>query len=148
MWTGNLQQLKNAPLSNEAKRAIADFIQNNDMQTLPCGRYELGEGNFVNILQLDTKESDGVFEAHKKYADIFFVISGAEYVSLGKDCVTVTREYKESDDYYLCTVKDCKQILLTENAFCAFTAGELHKSGIAVEHGSPVKKAVFKIKGK
>ena len=145
MWTGNLEALKNAPLSDKAKKIIAEFIQNNDMKTLPRGRYELGEDNFVNILELNTKESDGVFEAHKKYTDVFFMISGAEYIAVGKDCVAVTHEYDERDDYYLCTVNGYEQTLLTENAFCCIPTHELHKSGIAVEKGASIKKAVFKI---
>lgn len=115
------------------------------MKRLPCGRYELGEDNFVNILQLNTKESDGVFEAHKKYTNIFFLISGAEYLAVGKNCVTVTHEYNERDDYYLCTVNGYEQTLLTENTFFIVPTNELHKSGIAVEKGAPIKKAVFKI---
>lgn len=43
----------------------------------PCGRYELGGGMYASISEVTTHaEGEGRFEAHRRYIDIQYLLSG------------------------------------------------------------------------
>lgn len=42
-----------------------------------CGRYELGDGMYVNIMDVNTHApGEGMFEAHRSYIDIQYLFGG------------------------------------------------------------------------
>ena len=123
---------------------MIDFIKRNDLQALPNGRYELGGGNYVNIFEYETKENDGIFEAHKKYVDIHYTILGNEKI-LWADCYTKeTKAYQKEEDYSLGVVENAKEAVAKDTVF-VFLPNEPHKAGVKIEGVEKVKKAVFKI---
>ncbi|MBE7067718.1 MAG: DUF386 domain-containing protein [Clostridiales bacterium] len=146
MWKGTLDTLQNCPyLSGETKNAITEFIQKNDMKTLPCGKYPLNDTDFVNVVSVQTKESDGVFEAHKKYVDVFYMITGDERVDYSETVDEMTKDYVEADDYFLCTAKNIDSTYSREKEFCVLDTEELHKPSVCIEQPTQIKKAIFKI---
>ena len=56
------------------------FLRDNDLEKLELKRYDLDGNNlYVTISEYNTKNpEDAKFEAHKKYIDIQYVISGSE----------------------------------------------------------------------
>ena len=116
------------------------------MRTLPNGRYDLGNDNYVNVFEYETKESDGVFEAHKKYIDIHYVINGEEKVLWADKYEQETKPYQADGDYSLGMVGHYKEVVLN-GILCVFLPDEPHKAGVCIKGSKSVKKAVFKISG-
>ena len=77
-----IDKLKNAQnyyaLGENFKKAF-EYLKNNDLSMLKNGRYEIdGENIFVSVQDYETKQpEEGRWEAHRKYADIQFLIKGA-----------------------------------------------------------------------
>ena len=61
---------------------IKDFIARVEKEKLPTGRYELmGDKLFALVQFYKTKEFDeGKMEAHKKYADLQYIVEGNERI--------------------------------------------------------------------
>ena len=147
MWTGKIEEFKNCNLLDESvKNSILSFFSQNDLKTLPNGRYELDNGNYVNVCEFETQISDGVFEAHKNYIDIHCIIVGREKVLTSNKADKIVKEYDAQDDYYLCTVKESEGVSLTGDNICICLPDEPHNPGVADETSMTVKKAIFKIK--
>ena len=147
MWTGKIKDFKNCNLINEeVKKNVCDFFSENDLKNLPNGRYELCNGNYVNVCEFETEASDGVFEAHKNYVDIHCIISGREVIFTSRKIDKIVREYDAQNDYFLCTAKDCEKTILTGDNLCVCLPEDLHKPGVNAETVLTVKKAIFKIK--
>lgn len=80
-----------------------DFLMNFDT-TQPEGKYEIdGQKVYALVTSGKTKKSDEpVYEAHRKYIDLQYILSGEEdtgYASV-EDC-TVTVPYDENGDYLM-----------------------------------------------
>ena len=128
-------------------QAVFDFIDNNDVASLPCGRHDIdGDNIFVMVQELDLREvSAARLELHRKYIDIQLLLSGPNEVfgwSEKKDCLTAETEFDEQKDIQLFT--DIPQ--------CFYSVGEGQFSILFPEDGHApmlgeghVKKCIFKI---
>ena len=145
MWVGTWKKLQDCDiLTEKVRESILNFIKANDLQALPNGRYELGDGNYVNIFEYDTKENDGVFETHKAYIDIHYAILGNEKVLWADNYTKETKTYQEDEDYSLGIVENANE-LESNQGCCIFLPNEPHKAGVIFYKSEKVKKAVFKI---
>ena len=51
-------------------KLVFDFLKNNDLSTMECGKHQLrGDEIFFNLQEYETKPTQKL-EAHKKYIDI------------------------------------------------------------------------------
>ncbi|MBO4992700.1 MAG: YhcH/YjgK/YiaL family protein [Alistipes sp.] len=128
-------------------QAVFDFIDNNDVASLPCGRHDIdGDNIFVMVQELDLREvSAARLELHRKYIDIQLLLSGPNEVfgwSEKKDCLTAETEFDEQKDIQLFT--DIPQ--------CFYSVGEGQFSILFPEDGHApmlgeghVKKCIFKV---
>ena len=138
---------KYAALHEKFAEAFA-FIGRAEKENLPVGRYELdGERLFAMVQEYDTK-APGLFEAHRKYIDIQFIVSGKEligYTNISKlepDC-----EYDGEKDFILYKRAECSTELILENGdFAVFFPEDGHMPGVMVNESSPVVKIVVKVK--
>ena len=99
MIKGNISNIEN--LSNLPEMIIngLNYIKNTNFSSLKDGKIFIdGENMFVNIQTYMTKE-DANYEAHRKYADIQYIISGSEKIGVTdyKTCSTVIA-YDEAND--------------------------------------------------
>ena len=124
------------------------FAKKHDLEALPPGRYELSGGAYVNVLAYETKPEPAspVFEAHRKYIDLQYVISGKEtmlWQSLenGRE----TKGYDETGDYALFKAAEPVRLALSGGMFCIFFPKDLHCPSLSGGAPENVKKAVFKI---
>ena len=146
MWSGNIKDLKSCGiLSAEAVKVIQEFISKNDLLSLEKGRYVLSDKNFVNVSEYITKEFDGKYEVHKKYADVQLIISGCEKIRYADKASEIIKEYDEAGDYYLCKVEVEKEFTLSSGQACVFLPEEPHAPSLNCDGEQKVKKAVFKI---
>ena len=128
-------------------QAVFDFIDNNDVASLPCGRHDIdGDNIFVMVQELDLREvSAARLELHRKYIDIQLLLSGPNEIfgwSEKKECLTAETEFDEQKDIQLFT--DIPQ--------CFYSVGEGQFSILFPEDGHApmlgeghVKKCIFKV---
>ncbi len=125
-----------------------EFLKNTDLKKLENGKYEIeGDNVFVSVQDYQTKpESEGKFEAHKKYADIQFIISGEEKIGYTniRNCTTTTF-YDDTNDIVFLEGKG-DFITAHENSFLIFMPQDAHMPCISIDDSKYVKKAVVKVK--
>jgi YhcH/YjgK/YiaL family protein len=115
------------------------------------GRYELGDGNFVNINSYDTKYiGEASPEAHQVYTDIQIVISGIEDVALYPEgSLGVDKAYDKDKDiefYNQDEADEAAIFSLEPGYFAVFYPGEIHMPGLQYDDRIRVKKAIYKLK--
>ncbi len=126
------------------------FLKNTDLSSLEIKKYELdGDNLFALVSEYITRnEEDTKFESHRKYADIQFVISGSEKISVSP--VTKKREvltpYDETTDNEFMTVTESTDVIANSQKFFLFFPSDLHRPGMKAEVNEQVKKVVVKVK--
>lgn len=84
-------------------REAFEFLRNASEKD--CGRYELGDGMYVNISEVSTHEEGEVcFEAHRSYIDIQYLFDGhSACVWAHTDDLTTVQAYDPEKDFELLT---------------------------------------------
>jgi len=127
---------------------VFEYILNTDLKNIQPGKYEIdGENIFALISEYKTKpEAEGKLEAHRKYIDVQYVISGEElmgYAPLGTQ--QILEPYKEENDIVFFT-GDKSFTKVSEGMFAIFFPEDVHMPGIMTKESSPVKKLVIKVR--
>ena len=108
-----------------------------------------GDNIFVNLGEYVNKNIDEcLYESHKKYIDIQYVVKGEEYIDLcDQDILECTDNRLDSDDIaFFKNTDKFSRADLTEGIFVVIFPGEAHKPCIAPDgKGVKVRKAVAKI---
>ena len=122
-----------------------ELILSGSLDSLACGHYETGdEGIFVNVMEYETK-TEGSFEAHRKYIDIQYILSGEEKIGVAPtDSLRVTQEYDEASDVLFGEGEGREYILRAHQAIVLLPS-EAHMPSLCVTEPSHVKKAVVKV---
>ena len=138
--------MENKELPADVVQAIVKFINANDLKTIACGRYDVNDKVCANIFESETAEDSGVFEMHKEYIDIHYLIEGKENIKYDTtdDC-EILSEYDKAEDYQLFKVKTDNIAGVECGGFAVFLTGEKHNPCIANGQACKVKKAVFKV---
>lgn len=145
MIKGNISNIEN--LSNLPDTIIngLNYIKNTNFSSLKDGKIFIdGENMFVNIQTYMTKE-DANYEAHRKYADIQYIISGSEKIGVTdyKTCSTVIA-YDEVNDIEFLSGNG-NDIILKEGEFLILYPEDAHKPSISISESTQVRKAVVKV---
>ena len=130
------------------KKAFS-FLKREDLSRLQPGRYELdGADLFLIIDEYNTKnEEDSRFEAHRKYADIQYLIYGEE--KIGIISLKETREsvpYDKEKDIVFLTAKENNYRLAWPEKFFIFFPEDAHRPSVKTDKNSIVRKAVVKVR--
>ena len=124
--------------------AAAHFLATHDMAALPCGSYEIGPDEFVNVMEYDTKaRKDACYEV-----DIQMVISGSELIEVAPvSTLSATTDFNEEDDFALYSNEQIgDQYLLVPGKFIAVMPADGHMPSLTpAEAPNHNKKAVFKV---
>ena len=128
---------------NRLQEAVA-YLREGKADKLSCGRHELFDGVYANVSQYQTQE-DGVFEAHRKYIDVHYMIGGAERIEVADiRRLRVTKEYDEQADCVLGHAEG-KAYTLQQGQFMVLFPEEAHRPGLRIERTCDVKKVVLKV---
>ena len=146
-----IDKIENSHLYKNISERISksfEYIKATDLKTLPAGKYPIdGENIFALVSEYKTKpESEGKLEAHKKYIDVQYVISGEElmgYSPLGNQ--QILESYKEENDIVFFT-GDKSFTKVSEGMFAIFFPQDVHMPGISTGKISNVKKLVIKVR--
>lgn len=123
------------------------YLKNNDLKAMENGTYYIDGSNlYMSISEYETKSRDnGLWEAHKRYIDIQYIIQGVEKMGYTDvEHIKTTIEYDENKDI-LFGEGDGDFISVPEGSFAIFMPQHAHMPGLYVDESKPVRKAVFKI---
>ncbi len=127
------------------------FLAKEDFQNMEKGRYELeGTNLFATVDEyVPKKMADAQFEAHRVYADIQVVVSGAEQMGLAPyDATVITIPYDEEKDIMFMSATDAKDLIARPSRFFLFFPSDAHRPSVRIDENdsSLVKKVVVKVK--
>lgn len=134
--------------AHEIIKRCEQFVAENNMMELQCGKHEIaGEEFYVNIIEYETKnEKECMWEAHRQYLDVHYLISGEEIIKISSVDHMLIDKYFEENDYVKLEGEAQHSVTLKENEFLVLFLEDAHKTGCCSEIPMKVKKAIFKIK--
>jgi YhcH/YjgK/YiaL family protein len=126
------------------------FLKENDLSALEIRRYDIDDDNiYAPVSEYLTKnEEDARYEAHRKYIDIQYVISGSEMIGIAplSQKQETLEPYSAENDIEFFTVTGDENRLATPDRFFIFFPEDAHRPGLKVDTNSMVKKIVVKVK--
>jgi YhcH/YjgK/YiaL family protein len=127
-----------------------EYLKTTDLKNLEVKRHDIdGDNLFALVSEYTTKnEEDAKFEAHRKYADIQYVISGSEQMSIApvSKMGEVLTPYDDTKDLEFMTVTESSHYVATPERFFLFFPSDLHRPSVKVGENAQVKKVVVKVK--
>jgi YhcH/YjgK/YiaL family protein len=128
-------------------QAALEYLAGRDCAALPVGRHDIdGKRIYALVQHYETRPGeDGVWEAHRRYADVQFVAAGVErlgYAPLG--LLTPTQAYAEDKDCALFAGSG-DFFTLRAGAFAVFFPQDAHMPCRAAGAPAPVRKVVIKV---
>lgn len=126
---------------------IEKFIAEHDMKTLSLGKHIISDTDFVNVCEPTTTDvtSESVFEVHKQYIDVHYVITGEEKILVTESFDEMTHDYDEKDDYALYKCSQYETKILKEGDSLFVDTDIIHSGAHSVTAPMKIKKAIFKI---
>ena len=124
------------------------YLLETDLKELADGRYEIvGDEVFVLLSSYETKSpAEKLPEAHRKYADIQFIVSGNEnigYAHLENQKIKI--DYNEDKDIIFYDEVSFF-FKLPKGKFAVFLPDDIHMPGIIDGEVDMIKKAVVKVR--
>ena len=133
--------------SNPYYQRALEYIQQNDLNTLPNGRHTIdGDNLLVNIVDSELRSpSEAKFEAHNQYLDIQIPLTAPESygVKSRSECQQPIGEFNEADDYILFEDEITTIVTRQPGEMIVFTPDDAHAPLIGE---GPIHKAIFKVK--
>ncbi len=139
--------MKNIIKNNNQKinKAI-DYLKNTNFNNMPDGKIYIDDEIWANLQTYYTKD-DALFEAHKKYIDIQFMLAGQEKISVCdyKNCSSVI-PYDEEKDIEFLNSNDWNDIEMYTGDFLILYPEDAHKPSISINNEQHhVRKLVIKV---
>lgn len=127
---------------------VIEYLKIADFSKMSSGKYVIdGDKLFVLVNEYATKDyKDCILEAHKKYIDFQYMLSGCEqigYVPLSDQ--KITKEYDSENDYALFQPENLSLFNLSTGVFALLFPEDLHMPGIMCNKSESIKKIVIKI---
>lgn len=126
---------------------VVRFLKENDVSALEAGRHDISDDVYVNVQTYEPAGNE-VFEAHRKYIDLQYIVEGGEEI----DFVPIADgldagEYVEEYDclVYRDTSGTLGRLYLSAGSFAIFEPDDPHRPGMKWKDGI-VRKLIFKIK--
>ncbi len=126
---------------------VFDFLKQ-DLNSLAMGKYLLeGDHVFAMVSEYETKSpQDAKWEAHRKYIDLQYVISGQEVIGvLPLEKTVDPQNYNEQKDLIFFGEQDGEFFTATPDCFFLFFPDDVHRPCMMIEQSESVKKLVIKI---
>ena len=125
-----------------------ELLRDTDFSQWEDGRHEIdGERLFILLQSYETKPENDTPEAHRKYIDIQYLLSGQEQMGVGPlEEMTEEVEARPEGDIWFYR-GPLSTILLSGRRFTALCPGDAHAPGIAVDRKpAPCRKCVVKVR--
>ncbi len=139
--------MKNLINENNPKiQKAIEYLKNTNFNNLPDGKINIDNEIWANLQTYYTKE-DALFEAHRKYIDIQFMLAGQEKISVCdyKNCTTEIA-YDEDKDIEFLTANSWDDIEMKTGDFLILYPENAHKPSISINNEvHHVRKLVIKV---
>lgn len=122
-----------------------EFLAKTDFSKLEDGRHVINDYMYVNVETYQTKE-DALFEAHRDYIDIQYIISGEEKIGVARysDCKENIPYDKERDIEFL--NGEGEFYPMRTGDYMILYPTDAHKPSISLNEKATVRKAVVKVR--
>ena len=133
------------PLSERLKLGFM-WLKSTDLENIFDGRYVIdGNDIYANVQSYETKD-DALFEAHREYIDIQYMIKGCETIGVSNYLEGETvEEYNKEKDIEFLNCKGSDNLTLKEEEFVILYPQDAHKPSIKYNKKQNVKKVVVKV---
>lgn len=124
-----------------------EWLKSNNLANIEDGKYFIdGENLYANVQTYETKD-EAPYEAHRKYADIQYMIKGIEKIGVCdyKNCSTIEEYNEEKDIEFLKCNKDESHQVLNEGDFLILYPQDAHQPSLKFNRNQKVKKIVVKV---
>lgn len=126
------------------------FLARPDLASLAPGRYELEEEDalFASVSEYVTKnEEDALYEAHRKYADIQYLVEGEEKIGVVPlSATTPVGPFDEEKDIIFLRADGDHFRVAAPGRFFIFFPGDAHCPGVKCGENMMVRKIVIKVR--
>jgi YhcH/YjgK/YiaL family protein len=133
-------------LAQELRQAL-DYLRRADLASAPAGRHDVdGDRVFALLQDYTTRPADQcVWEAHRKYADVQYVVRGVERMGYQPLAHAREREPYDSDRDVAYFEPGSDYVTVREGMFVIFTPHDVHSPSVAAGEPSAVRKVVVKV---
>ncbi len=125
------------------------FLKNNDLTKLDLKRYDIdGDNLYATVNEYLTRnQEDAMYESHKKYIDIQYVITGKEIIGIvpAATKTEVTEPYDSLKDIEFFNVAEKNDFKATPEFFFIFFPSDAHMPNLKDSINSSVRKIVVKV---
>jgi len=147
MILDHIKNISNYKFQNEAINRALALIRDTDFSKLENTTYEVENRDLFFFIQAyETQSANETPEAHRKYIDIQYVISGKELIQIGQlDAMTEEVEARPQNDIWFYR-GPTDSVTLCEGMFAVFFPNDVHAPCISPAEGATsVRKCVFKV---
>lgn len=141
----NMENYRNYP----ELYSVLCFLRELGPGTLPAPNTAIREGTaFCNPVVLTSKdEADCVYEAHRKYIDLHYIVEGSEKIrTADADFLKPLGSYDPEKDICFFSGPAVGSYVLHSGDFMVCYPSDAHKAAIAPEEPAGIRKIVVKIK--
>jgi YhcH/YjgK/YiaL family protein len=135
------------PINDRLRRGF-EYLATTDLNALEPGSYKIeGRDLFALVSEFETKAPEECRpEAHQKYADIQYIVSGKETIGFAPlNGQEVTVPYSEERDIVFLNA-ETSPLVLEQGMFAVFFPQDIHQPGMQAGQPGKVKKVVVKVK--
>ena len=126
------------------------FLRDHDLSSLELKKYEIDGADLYAPLSeyMSKNEEDAKYEAHRKYIDIQYVVSGKELIGVApiSQIKDILEPYSEEKDVMFMTVNQVTNYQAQPDRFFIFFPEDLHRPGLKDGENTLVRKVVVKVK--
>ena len=134
-------------LNDRINKAI-EYISKLEFDKLCVGCYVVNEDFYYSVQEYEAfEDGKSLFESHRKYVDIQWIIEGNERLYINDIChLEPAEDYNEERDVIHYKENECPtSVLLTRGSCVVLLPKDAHKPGVAFEKQCVVKKIVGKL---
>lgn len=128
-------------------RKAVEYIRNTDFASLENGKHSIeGDKLYAVLMEYETVDANECkLEAHRKYIDLQYVISGYENIGVALlSDQQIFQDYNPDDDCALYNA-GCSKLKISEGEFAIFFPNDLHMPCLKIIDPVHVRKVVVKI---
>lgn len=147
MIFGNINNLEEFDFLKDDIEKCFEYAKNHDLVGYEKGSYEIdGKNIFVNIVEYETTTVENRFwEAHRNYLDLHLMLCGSEQIDINFIGNMEQKEFVEVDDFLPLEGEKNSSVILNNGDFLICYPNDAHRTAVAVNESTKIKKAIFKI---
>jgi len=139
---------KEQALIDRINKAIS-YVSGVDLVKAEVGKYVIDDDSYYLVQEYNSKMRENCrLEAHKKYVDVQWIVSGEEELDiLAPEGLEVSEEYNGDKDVVFYKAPALMQrIILRSGSYMVILPEMAHMPGCAVNESVAVKKVVIKVR--